>query len=60
MRKNEHPRCGCRACRRGSFTKTAKYLHRSINRKIRHATRLALAKLGEDFMQVIISTPYTD
>lgn len=60
MRKNEHPRCGCDTCRRGSATGFGKYVHRCINRKIRHKTKDLLKKQGEDFEPVIISTPYTD
>ena len=60
MKKNEHPRCGCKACRRGAATQYGQMLHRAVNRKIRHATKILLRLKGEDFEAVIISTPPTD
>lgn len=60
MKKNPHPRCGCKACRAGASTEWGKFVHRAVNRKIRHATRIELSKKGADFDMVIISTPMTD
>ncbi len=60
MRKNEHPRCGCKSCRRGAASSHGQFVHRAVNRKIRHATRISLRRYGEDFEPVIVSTPYTD
>ena len=61
-KRNEHPRCGCKQCVRGGNSKSGNYVHRQINRKIRHVTKSILAHLSdlEDFTAVIISTPYTD
>ena len=59
-KRNEHPRCGCKSCKRGGATSSGKYVHRSINRKIRHMSKVLLAQVGEMFEAVIISTPYTD
>lgn len=59
MRKNEHPGCGCRSCRRGAATASGKATHKAVNRKIRQATRIGLKRKGDDFDMVIISTPYT-
>ena len=53
MRKNEHPRCG-------AASGYGKFVHRAINRKIRHATKVLLRTKGDDFEVVIISTPFTD
>lgn len=60
MRKNEHPRCGCASCRRGASSSGGQYTHKQVNKAIRRKTKLALKKHGEDFDQVIVSTPYTD
>ena len=60
MRKNEHPRCGCRSCKRGAASTYGKFIHKAINRAIRHATKIKLKQQGDDFVAVIISTPYTD
>ena len=60
MRKNEHPRCGCKACKRGAAGAYGKFVHRAVNRKIRHETRVALKRKGDDFDMVIVSTTYTD
>jgi RNase P protein component len=64
MRKNEHPRCGCRSCRRGASSTYGKTVHRAVNRQIRHITRMALRSLALDdldtFDAVIVSTTYTD
>jgi hypothetical protein len=60
MRKNEHPRCGCRSCKRGASSAYGKFIHRHINRAIRHQTKQQLALKGDDFDMVILSTPYTD
>ncbi len=57
MRKNEHPRCGCRYCRYIAGTPWGKYVHREVNRRIRHDTKRLLARDGECFIQVIHSTP---
>lgn len=58
MKKNEHPRCGCRYCRRASRIAWGKFMHRKIKRAIRHETKRLLARDGEDFVQVIRSTPF--
>ena len=60
MRKNEFPRCGCKSCKRGAASGYGKFVHRAINRKIRHATKVLLRTKGDDFEVVIISTPFTD
>lgn len=61
MRKNEHPRCGCRSCRRGASSTYGKFIHKQVNRKIRHDTKHALKRDDpEDFDPVIVSTTYTD
>lgn len=61
MRKNEHPRCGCKSCRRGAASAYGKAVHKQVNRKIRHATKQALKRDDpEDFDPVIVSTTYTD
>ena len=60
MRKNEHPRCGCRMCRIGAASSSGKSVHRAVNRKIRHETKIGLARDGADFSPVTVSTPYTD
>jgi RNase P protein component len=60
MRKNEHPRCGCKACKRGAASTYGKFVHRAVNRKIRHETRVELKRKGDDFDLVIVSTTYTD
>lgn len=60
MRKNEHPRCGCKSCRRGAGSAYGKFIHKAVNRAIRHATKISLRQKGEDFEMVIVSTPYTD
>ena len=60
MRKNEHPRCSCKQCKRGAASGYGKFIHRAINRKIRHASKVLLEQKGDDFEMVIISTPYTD
>ena len=57
MRKNEHPRCGCRSCRLVASTPWGKFVHRKVNHAIRHDTKRLLARDGEDFVQVIRSTP---
>ena len=60
-RKNEHPRCSCASCRRGASSAAGKEIHRAVNRKIRHATKKQLKSVNaEDFVPVVISTPYTD
>ena len=60
MRKNEHPRCSCKQCKRGAASEYGEFIHRAINRKIRHATKIQLKQKGDDFEMVIISTPFTD
>ena len=45
MRKNEHPRCGCRSCKRGASTKHGQTVHRAVNRAIRHETNNKLCQL---------------
>lgn len=61
MRKNEHPRCGCSACRRGAASNAGKAAHKAVNRRIRHLTRIRLRTVApEDFVSVVISTPFTD
>ncbi len=57
MRKNEHPRCGCRYCRHVASSPWGKFVHRKINRAIRHDTKRTLERDGEAFIQVIHSTP---
>ena len=60
-KRNEHPACGCRWCRRGAGRGFGQYIHTHINRAIRHATKVALKKLNpEDFEPILVSTPYTD
>ena len=60
-KRNEHPACGCRSCRRGAGTAFGQHIHTYINRAIRHATKIALKKLNpEDFEPILVSTPYTD
>ena len=64
MRKNEHPRCGCRSCRRGAGSPFGQLIHKAGNRKIRRATRQALRTLPADdldtFVSVIVPAPLTD
>lgn len=60
MRKNEHPRCSCSACKRGAGSLFGKFIHKLVNRKIRHQTKQQLKSKGDDFEAVIVSTPYTD
>ena len=60
MRKNEHPRCSCRSCVLGGNSKAGQCVHKQVNRKIRRTTKEMLKKQGDDFDQVIVSTPYTD
>lgn len=58
---NEHPRCGCRMCRYGAARAFGQFVHRKVNRKIRHAYRMALAKLVDgDTPRIVVSTGYTD
>jgi hypothetical protein len=58
---NEHPRCSCKQCRRGSAQSFGQFVHRLVNRKIRHAYKAALRKLGpDDDVRITIPTPYTD
>lgn len=59
---NEHPRCGCRSCRRGAGTVFGQFIHKQTNRKIRHDTKRALRNVEEWdlFMPVRVSTPMTD
>lgn len=58
MRKNEHPRCGCRTCRHAASMPWGKFVHRAVNRRIRHGTKRLLHQLGEDFdLSVVVSTP---
>ena len=60
-RKNEHPRCSCASCRRGASSAVGKEIHRAVNRKIRRITKQQLKSVNaEDFVPVVISTPYTD
>lgn len=58
--KNEHPRCGCRSCRRNSGSTYGQITHKQVNRKIRHETKALLKRDGLDFVRLIVSTPYTD
>jgi hypothetical protein len=59
MRKNEHPGCSCRMCQRGLRRPFGKFLVSQTQRKIRRAYKLAL-RSGDDVVQIIVSTPYTD
>jgi hypothetical protein len=58
MRKNEHPSCSCRACKRGKGTIFGHYLIKQVNRKIRKAYRQLLRR-GDD-AEVSVRTPYLD
>lgn len=61
MRKAEHIRCSCPQCKLGAASEAGKYVHRAINRKIRHETKQRLKRTEpEDFMAMTWSTPYTD
>jgi hypothetical protein len=60
MKLNEHPACSCGMCRIGKATSWGQSERRRINRVIRQLTRVALRKQGEDFVRVIVGTPYLD
>jgi hypothetical protein len=61
MRKNEHPRCSCASCRRGASSVAGKEIHKAVNRKIRRATKQQIKRVdAEDFVSIVVSTPYTD
>lgn len=59
-KQNEHPRCGCRSCRRGASSEAGKFVHKQVNRKIRRRYKAALKKLDGETPRIIVSTPYTD
>lgn len=62
---NEHPRCSCAMCRFGAGSGFGKFVHRHINRVIRHKSKQALDRAirsgdVDEVERVIVSTPYTD
>jgi hypothetical protein len=70
-KRNEHPRCSCRSCRLGAGRMFGQFVHRKVNRAIRHRYKEMLGKLtlgreyGEpssnhDWQRIIVSTTYTD
>lgn len=62
-KRNEHPACSCRQCRRGSASSAGQFTHAQVNRKIRRKFKslLAAAVRGAlDVEPVVVSTPYTD
>jgi hypothetical protein len=60
MRKNEHPGCHCKACRRGSRSDAGHFTIRYTNRVLRRRYRAALRTYPFDVTQIVVSTPYTD
>lgn len=68
-KRNEHPRCSCRQCRRGAASNAGQFTHRQVNRKIRSKAKAALRSLrsatlaeleAANDLPVVVSTPYTD
>ena len=62
---NEHPRCGCAMCRFNAGSQHGKYVHRLINRLIRHRNKQALDRAIrsgnlDEVERIVVSTPYTD
>jgi len=60
MRKQEHIRCSCSSCKRGAGTAFGQFIHKMINRKIRHTAKRELRRMGDNFESITNSTPYTD
>jgi len=59
MRKNEAPGCSCPMCRRGIRSRSGHFTTKQVIKRIRRKYKQAL-RWGDDVMQVIVSTPYTD
>jgi hypothetical protein len=63
-KRNEHPACSCRSCRRGAGTCFGQFVHAKVNRAIRRTYRQELAAVVRDGVRdvepVIVSTGYTD
>lgn len=62
-KRNEHPACSCKQCRRGAGSTAGQHTHALINRSIRRQAKIALKSLDddyEDFESFVVSTPYTD
>jgi hypothetical protein len=59
VRKNEHPGCSCRACKRGKHG-GGHFIVVATNRRLRRLYRLALRQRQMDAEPFTVSTPYTD
>jgi hypothetical protein len=59
MRKNEHPGCSCRACRRGKHA-GGRFIVVMINRRLRRLYRSTLRRGTAEDVPIVLSTPYTD
>lgn len=63
MKLNEHPSCGCIACRRGAGTAAGQDEHRRVARKLRRKWREALRQVrgpDDDAGPLVVRTNYTD